>query len=192
MGKRVEGLTRSRMGGLMVAAMLVLAVAMLTMPAHAQVGYDRVGGDYLTFNVRSGDPAACATRCERDSRCLAWSFSFPHTKQAPATCSLKKSVPPRVENPCCVSSVRGAGVIEPHIGGPVEMSISRRGGNYRHFDLPSDPSGKACLEACKADKRCRAFTYVRPGYGSNSARCYLKSKIPRPKRGYCCVSGVVR
>ncbi len=68
-------------------------------------------------------------------------------------------------NYCCVSSVRGAGVIEPRVGGPVEYSISRRGGNYRHFDLPSDPTGKACLEACKADKRCRAFTYVRPGYG---------------------------
>lgn len=164
----------------------------LVAPAHAQVGYDRAGGDYLTFTIRSGDPAVCAARCERDARCRAWSFSFPRTRRTLAACALKNKVPPRTEDPCCVSSVRGAGVIEPRVGGPIEFSISRRGGNYRHFDLPSDPTGKACQEACKADKRCRAFTYVRPGYGRAGARCYLKSKIPRPKRGYCCISGVVR
>jgi hypothetical protein len=164
----------------------------LNTPALAQVGYDRTGSDYLTFTIRSGDPAVCAARCERDGRCRAWSFSFPHTKQLLAQCSLKNTVPPRVANQCCVSSVRGAGVIEPRVGGPLEFSISRRGGNYHHFDLPSDPTGKACQKACQDDKRCRAFTYVRPGYGSSSARCYLKAKIPRPKRGYCCISGVVR
>ncbi|MEJ2625152.1 MAG: PAN domain-containing protein [Pseudolabrys sp.] len=179
--------------GLIVAAVLAAAGALFAVPAYAQVGYDRVGGDYLTFNIRSGDPTACARRCERDSRCRAWSFSFPRTKRTPATCSLKKSVPPRVANPCCVSSVRGAGVIAPRAGGSTEMSISRHGGNYRHFALPSDPTGRACLEACKKEKRCRAFTYVRPGYGGRaSARCYLKKTIPRPKRGYCCISGVVR
>jgi hypothetical protein len=177
---------------LVVSALLAVAGALFASPAQAQVGYDRVGGNYLTFSIRSGDPTVCARRCERDSRCRAWSFSFPHTKRALAACALKNKVPPRVKDPCCVSSVRGAGVIEPRVGGAIEMSISRRGGNYRHFDLPSDPTGKACLEACKKDKRCRAFTYVRPGYGHASARCYLKAKIPRPKRGYCCVSGVVR
>ena len=178
--------------GLIVSAILAFAGAMMVAPVHAQVGYDRVGGDYLTFSIRSGDPTVCATRCERDSRCRAWSFSFPRTKRTRAACALKNRVPPRVKDSCCVSSVRGAGVIEPRVGGPIEMSISRRGGNYRHFDLPSDPTGKSCLEACKKDKRCRAFTYVRPGYGRASARCYLKSKIPRPKRGNCCISGVVR
>ncbi|HZD89388.1 MAG TPA: PAN domain-containing protein [Pseudolabrys sp.] len=163
-----------------------------TASAHAQVGYDRVGGDYLTFTVRSGDPAVCAARCERDARCRAWSFSFPYTKHPMAACTLKNKVPPRVADQCCVSSVRGAGVIEPRVGGPIEFSISRRGGNYRHFELPSDPTGQKCMDACKGDKRCRAFTYVRPGYGRTAARCYLKSKIPVPKRSYCCISGVVR
>ena len=31
------------------------------------------------FTVRSGDPAACAARCERERRCRAWSFSYPLT-----------------------------------------------------------------------------------------------------------------
>jgi PAN domain len=163
----------------------------LIAPAQAQVGYDRVGGDYLTFTIRSGDPAVCASRCEHDARCRAWSFSYPHTKHVMATCSLKNIVPPRVDNQCCVSSVRGAGVIEPR-NGPLEYSISRRGGNYRHFELASDSTGQKCLAACQGDKRCRAFTYVRPGYGNASARCYLKAKIPRPKHAPCCISGVVR
>lgn len=171
---------------------LALLGGALAAPAQAQVGYDRPGDGYLTFSIRSGDPAVCAARCERDLRCRAWSFSFPYTKEVSATCSLKNGVPPQVEDQCCVSSVRGAGVIEPRVGGPLEFSISRRGGNYRHFDLPSDPTGEACQKACQDDKRCRAFTYVRPGYRGASARCYLKSRIPRPKRSYCCISGVVR
>lgn len=175
-------------GSLVAPTLIVWA---MTMPAHAQVGYDRVGGDYLSFTIRAGDPATCARRCERDARCRAWSFSYPRTKHTLAACSLKNRVPQRVENECCVSSVRGAGVIEPR-GGPLEFSISRRGGNYRHFDLPSDPTGRKCQMACQGDKRCRAFTYVRPGYGSAAARCYLKSKIPRPLHTPCCISGVVR
>ena len=51
--------------------------------AHAQTGFDRPGGDYSNFNVSSGDPAACAARCEREGRCRAWSFSYPRTA-APA------------------------------------------------------------------------------------------------------------
>ena len=77
-------------------------------------------------------------------------------------------------------------------GGPLEFSISRRGGNYHHLDCRPIPPASRARTACKADKRCRALTYVRPGYVGNSARCYLKGKIPRPKRSYCCISGVVR
>ena len=47
--------------------------------AQAQSGYDRRGGDYMSFKIRNGDPAVCAARCERDARCRAWSFSYPRT-----------------------------------------------------------------------------------------------------------------
>jgi hypothetical protein len=170
---------------------LVLAVLTVMPPASAQVGYDRRGNNYSTFTVRNGDPAVCAAHCERDGRCRAWSFSYPHTRHVPATCRLKNKVPPRVADPCCVSGVRGAGVIEPRRG-PIEFGIDRLGGDYRHFTLPSDPSGQSCQTACKNEPRCRAWTYVRPGYAGASARCYLKSKIPRPRRKPCCISGVVR
>jgi hypothetical protein len=170
---------------------LTLAILAGMPPALAQVGYDRRGSDYSIANVRNGDPAVCAARCERDGRCRAWSFSYPRTIHVPATCRLKNKVPPRVADPCCVSGVRGAGVIEPRRG-PIEFGIDRFGGDYRSLDLPSDPSGLACKAACDGEKRCRAWTYVRPGYIGASARCYLKSKIPRPRRKPCCISGVVR
>jgi hypothetical protein len=169
-------------------ALLVLASAG---SAEAQLGYDRPGSDYLSFTVQSGDPALCAARCERDGHCRAWSFAYPHTKNVPATCWLKNKVTPRIADACCVSGVRGAGVIEPRRG-HIEYSIDRHGGDYRSFDSAPDPAGAPCKAACEAERRCRAWTYVRPGYVSGSARCYLKSKIPRPRRKPCCISGVVR
>jgi len=159
--------------------------------ARGQSGYDRVGGDYQTFTVRNGDPAVCAARCEHDSRCRAWSFSYPRTKHLQAACSLKSKVLPRKEDKCCVSGVRGAGVIEPQRG-PIEYSIDRLGGDYHNFDTTTAADGGPCKDACNADKRCRAWTYVRPGYIGDSARCFLKYKITRPRHKPCCISGVVR
>ncbi len=131
--------------------------------AHAQVGYDRPGGDYTSAPSRSGDPAQCAARCERDSRCRAWAFSYPATENANALCWLKSRVTPRVAATCCVSGVRGAGIIEMN-SGPIEFAIDRAGGDYRHFELPPDPTGKSCQAACEGEEACRAWTYVRPGY----------------------------
>src|SRR5665811_2460085 len=92
---------------------LALAVVALIGSAQAQSGFDRRGGDYLSFQIRNGDPAVCAARCERDAKCMAWSFSYPRTENALAICWLKNQVPSRLEDKCCVSGVRGAGVITP-------------------------------------------------------------------------------
>jgi hypothetical protein len=178
-------------------AIAVLGLAALSLtaimsgPVQAQSGFDRRGDDYLRFEIRSGDPAVCAARCERDARCRAWSFSYPRTENALAVCWLKNKVPPRNEDKCCVSGVRGAGVIAP-LKGPLEFGIDRFGGDYRNFELPPDATGAACNAACEADDKCRAWTYVRPGYIGPSARCYLKDKLTRPRRKPCCISGVVR
>ncbi len=174
---------------LMLALLLVLGL--LAGPAQAQVGYDRPGGDYASSAVRSADPAVCAARCERDSRCRAWAFSYPATETGNAMCWLKSRVPPRVAVPCCVSGVRGAGVIEPR-GGAVEFGIDRIGGDYRSFELPPDPTGRSCQTACQGEARCRAWTYARQGYGAASAMCFLKEHITRPQRKPCCISGVVK
>jgi hypothetical protein len=177
-----------RLAALAALALIVVAHAR---PAQAQSGFDRHGNDYATFQIRTGDPAVCAARCERDPRCRAWSFSYPRTASASAVCWLKNQVPPRVEDKCCVSGVSGAGVVEPRKG-PTEYSIDRFGGDFRTFDTAPDPTGAACKAACEGENKCRAWTYVRPGYIAPSARCFLKEKITRPRAKPCCLSGVVR
>ena len=172
-------------------ALAVIALALEITPAGAQIGYDRRGGDYTNFQVRGGDPAACATRCEHEGRCRAWSFSYPTAARPNAMCWLKSQVTPPTEDKCCVSGVRGAGVVEPKTGA-MEFSIDRIGGDYRNFDVRPDPAGEECKSACESDNRCRAWTYQRPGYGGSAARCFLKSEIKRPRHKPCCISGVVR
>src|SRR5207244_6106199 len=108
----------------------------------------RPGGDYLRSSIASGDPADCAMQCERDRRCRAWSFNYPSDAAAGAVCWLKNSVPQRVENNCCVSGVRGAGVVEPRTGA-VEMSTDRVGGDYRNFDLKLSDDDAVCKQACE-------------------------------------------
>src|ERR1700755_353687 len=125
-----------------VLALCAAALAVATPRALAQAGFDRPGGNYPSVRIRSGDPAACAARCERENRCQAWSFSYPATAGAGAICWLKTQVTTRVENACCTSGVRGSGVIEPRTGG-IEVAIDRQGGDYKNFELPPDPSGKA-------------------------------------------------
>lgn len=176
---------------LAAVAICIAALIFGTTAPHAQIGYDRPGGDYNSAPVRSGDPAVCAARCDRDKSCRAWSFSYPRTQAREAMCRLKNTVTALKEDSCCVSGVRGAALIEPKAG-LMEFSIDRMGGDYRSFDIAADPAGASCAKACQSDNRCRAFTYVRPGYGGTSARCYLKDKITRPRRKPCCISGVVR
>jgi hypothetical protein len=176
---------------LVTVAICIVALIFGMTASHAQVGYDRPGSDYNSAPVRNGDPAACAARCDRDKNCRAWSFSYPRTLARDAMCRLKNTVTALKEDNCCVSGIRGAALLEPK-SGPTEFSIDRMGGDFRSFDIAADPAGASCAKACEADNRCRAFTYVRPGYGGASARCYLKDKITRPRRKPCCISGVVR
>jgi hypothetical protein len=174
-----------------VALFCILALLAGAAPARAQLGFDRPGGDYASAPVPGGDPADCASRCEHDRACRSWSFSYPSGSGEQAMCWLKRDVVPRAKASCCVSGVRGAGVVEPALG-DVEYSIDRIGGDYRSFEPPADPRGKACAAACKADNHCRAWTYLRPGYGTTTAQCYLKDTLKPPRRNPCCVSGVVR
>ena len=57
------------------ALICLVLLAITAMPARAQNGFDRPGGDYTRFVVPSGDPAVCAARCDREGRCRAWTFS---------------------------------------------------------------------------------------------------------------------
>jgi hypothetical protein len=185
---------RMEMGRLFRASMTafacLLAVA-VARPAPAQTAFDRPGSDYQNSPVGSGDPADCALACERDRRCRAWSFTYPTDLTSGAVCWLKNSVPPRVPDSCCVSGVRGAGVVEPR-NEAVETSIDRFGGDYKNFDLKHGDGDEACKAACAADNKCRAWTFARPGYAGKEAHCFLKKDIKPPRRKAGFSSGVVR
>jgi hypothetical protein len=177
-----------------LAALAVLACCVAA-PAIAQTSFDRPGGDYLRSPLPSGDPEDCALKCESDRRCRAWSFNYPSDSSETAVCWLKNTVPERVRSSCCVSGVRGAGVLEVPIG-PMEMSTDRLGGDYRNFELKGDDkkavSAEGCRQACQNDDKCRAFTYARAGYAGRAARCFLKNEIKPPRRKPGFISGVVR
>jgi hypothetical protein len=181
-------------GRLLRACLLIsalLAAAGATRPAQAQANFDRPGGDYQSSLVPSGDPADCALVCERDRRCRAWSFNYPTDVAGGAVCWLKSNVPARIENNCCVSGVRGAGVVEPR-NAAEEISIDRFGGDYRSFALKIGEGHEICKAACTDDNKCRAWTFARPGYVGRDAHCFLKKDIKPPRRKAGFVSGVVR
>jgi PAN domain len=169
----------------------VLAAATVPRPAAAQTNFDRPGSDYHSWPVPSGDPAECALGCERDRRCRAWSFNYPTDPAGGAVCWLKSAVPARIQNSCCVSGVRGAGVIEPR-NSAEEISIDRLGGDYRNFDIKGGDGDDACKTACVGDNKCRAWTYARAGYIGKEAHCFLKKDIKPPRRKAGFTSGVVR
>ena len=174
-----------------VVTFALVAAAASARPAQAQANFDRPGGDYLSTPVASGDPADCALTCERDRRCRAWSFNYPTDAIAGAVCWLKNSVPARTQDGCCISGVRGAGVVEPR-NTTVETSIDRFGGDYKSFELNARDGDDACKAACTADNKCRAWTYARPGYVGRDAHCFLKKDIKPPRRKAGFISGVVR
>ena len=130
---------------------------------------DRPGGDYASAPVPNGDPAVCASRCERDKNLPAWSFSYPSASGAPAMCWLKREVVPRTRSSCCVSGVRGAGVIEPQARRHRIFDRSRLAAITGLSKPRPIQRGKACADACQAETRCRAWTYRRPGYGVSRA-----------------------
>jgi hypothetical protein len=184
------------LGGRLLRACLVISVLFsvaiaLTRPAQAQANFDRPGGDYQRSPIASGDPMECALACERDRRCRSWSFAYPTEIAGSAMCWLKSSVPARVPDSCCISGVRGAGVVEPH-NAAIEPSIDRAGGDYRSFDLKSGEGDEACKLACTAENKCRAWTYVRAGYVGRQPHCFLKKEIKPPRRRPGFISGVVR
>lgn len=181
----------SRVRPCFIICLILAVVVLLPQRASAQSSFDRPGGDYAQVPIPSGDPADCALTCERDRRCRAWNFIYPQDPKDGATCWLKNTVPARVPNSCCVSGIRGAGVLEPR-DGEDEVSIDRFGGDYRSFEIKHGDGDDACKAACTGDGKCRAWTYARPGYVGREARCFLKKDIKPPRRKPGFISGVVR
>lgn len=71
----------------------------------------------------------------------------------------------------------------------MEQNTDRPGMDYGNFWLPN-PDPRLCEKACGEDKRCAAFTFVKPGIQGPKARCWLKSSVPAARPNDCCISGV--
>ena len=71
----------------------------------------------------------------------------------------------------------------------MEDGVNRAGSDYRNFSLQR-PDPRLCREACARESRCKAYTYVKPGFQGPAARCWLKYVVPPPSREKACVSGV--
>ena len=83
-------------------------------------------------------------------------------------------------------SCRAGGRLEPMR--PKEPDTNRAGLDYDNFDLDS-PDPDICKDTCAGDPRCKAWTYVKPGYQGAKARCWLKEGRPATRRDNCCISG---
>jgi len=67
---------------------------------------DRIGGDYRSFDTVP-DPRGwpCASACQADNRCRAWTYRRLGYGTAAARCYLKDAIKPPSPRPCCISGV---------------------------------------------------------------------------------------
>ena len=146
---------------------------------------DRPGSDIANFNLSSADPKVCKKRCDKNSKCKAWTYVRPYTTQGQyPRCWLKSAIPRGKKNSCCVSGLKK--VIPPKI----EWNIDRPGSDISNFNLPK-ANPKLCQNRCAKNSKCKAWTYVRPHTIQGSfPRCWLKSRVPAARKSSCCASGI--
>lgn len=70
----------------------------------------------------------------------------------------------------------------------IELNTDRPGSDISTIALDK-PKAALCRDACQANSKCVAWTYVKPGIINAKAHCRLKNTIPEPKRSSCCISG---
>lgn len=91
----------------------------------------------------------------------------------------------------CNALPAGVGDIVGGTTGALEVGYDRNGSDYRSFGM-NGAGAEACRDACRAESRCRAFTWTRPGYQDPGGKCWLKDAVPRQSRLAQATSGVVR
>ncbi|WP_456324772.1 PAN domain-containing protein [Desulfonauticus submarinus] len=70
-----------------------------------------------------------------------------------------------------------------------EYNVDRPGYDYKNFNL-TENNPALCKDACDKDSRCKAWTFVKPGYQGSSPRCWLKYKVSNPVSNKFTISGV--
>lgn len=77
-------------------------------------------------------------------------------------------------------------------GFPFEWNTDRPGEDYTNFNMDPSQPPLLCEHACRKDRHCRAFSFIKPGVQGPYARCLLKHVAPPPVPNQCCITGVVR
>jgi hypothetical protein len=67
---------------------------------------NRPGADYARVPTSNTDALGCRDRCDRDSRCAAWTWVRPGHQGQSAVCWLKSGVRGRTWSTCCISGVK--------------------------------------------------------------------------------------
>jgi hypothetical protein len=80
---------------------------------------------------------------------------------------------------------------EERYGVRLEWNTDRPGEDYTHFDM-AEPRPHQCAYACRKDRHCHSFSFMKPGVQGPYASCWLKHVAPAPVPNGCCVSGVLR
>lgn len=62
-----------------------------------EYGIDRQGWDYDHFPLSAPNPDLCASRCQQESQCRAWTYVKPGYQGPEPMCWLKNSVPPQIK-----------------------------------------------------------------------------------------------
>lgn len=163
----------------------------LTRPATAQElteewGYDRKGDDYTSFEVR--DLARCQVACERDRRCVAYTFDAP-------TCYLKDEINDKKTRFGVVTGYKrsdrpGRGdhndgddsYDERYVELTEERGWDRKGDDFSSFRARALED---CQDSCREDRRCLAYTY-----DTRERTCYLKDEVNEPRESRRMITGV--
>lgn len=82
------------------------AVVNLAPTASQELQTNRPGGDYISFNLATADPALCQQQCLNESKCVAWTYVNPGAQGSQARCWLKSTIPSPTRNACCVSGTK--------------------------------------------------------------------------------------
>lgn len=156
-------------------------------------GLDLFGDDISSLRV--ADAGECATNClAMNGECKAFTFnSNPKIKKGP-NCFLKSSAGRADGNSVAFSGrfLSGAEADPPTM---TVGTIDPQSALYDDVDLPGGDLSRRperaaktpldCRLACIDDKRCVAFTYVKP-----KKECWLKGAVGTPRSGKGMVSGL--
>ena len=75
-------------------------------PADMEMNVNRIGMDYVDFDLSSPNPALCKEACAKDTGCKACTYVKPGYQGSIARCWLKYSVPTPEPGDCCISWVK--------------------------------------------------------------------------------------